>query len=222
MFIRDLARDLKKLKQLGITHIVNCASPFVKDGQETLDSKLFSVHIEHSYYREIGIFESNYLAIPVRDRTDFEISVYFERATRFIDSALNPTETASSTSKVAVPVGFGQPDSHFSRSGKTPSKDSKSPKVIVHCSMGKSRSATIVIAYLLMRAIDPFPSVEEAIRYVNSRRTIAPNDFFLMQLLQLERRLRSSRQKTSDRKSDEHSDETENRKHSADGSDRIF
>ncbi|CAG2107078.1 unnamed protein product [Medioppia subpectinata] len=59
-------------------------------------------------------------------------------------------------------------------------------KVIVHCYMGLSRSATITIAYLMIKKQ---MSAEEAVRTVRRNREIRPNDGFLRQLLALESKL---------------------------------
>ena len=60
-------------------------------------------------------------------------------------------------------------------------------KVLVHCLVGVSRSATCVLAYLMicrkMSAVD-------AIRTVRMRRDIHPNDGFLQQLADLDTDLR--------------------------------
>jgi hypothetical protein len=171
-------RDFNKLKQLRITHIVNCASPVLMDEYEIPERIWSGVNIDASYYRGIGIKEENYMAIPALDRPEFDISQFFEKATRFIDSALNPTDVTAQSDKSAA----------------ASSKSSNTGQVVVHCAAGRSRSAAIVIAYLLMRKYDPFPTLEDAIRFVKCRRDIYPNDGFLEQLIHLERRLQSSRQ----------------------------
>lgn len=56
-------------------------------------------------------------------------------------------------------------------------------KVLVHCMVGLSRSATIVLAYLMIKRA---MRLEEAIRAVRRHREIRPNDGFLRQLMELE------------------------------------
>lgn len=64
-------------------------------------------------------------------------------------------------------------------------------KVLVHCMMGVSRSATCAIAYLM---IVKKMSAVDAIRTVRMRRDIRPNDGFLQQLADLDNELRRERQ----------------------------
>lgn len=60
-------------------------------------------------------------------------------------------------------------------------------KILVHCAVGVSRSATLVLAYLML--YHHFTLVE-AIKKVKDHRGIIPNRGFLRQLLALDRRLR--------------------------------
>ncbi|XP_065582628.1 dual specificity protein phosphatase 3-like [Artemia franciscana] len=69
----------------------------------------------------------------------------------------------------------------------------KGGKILVHCQMGISRSATLVIAFLMIKKQ---LSVEEAIKTVRMKRFIYPNDGFLRQLCQLDERHRSARRRT--------------------------
>uniref|UniRef100_UPI003AAFD7A3 dual specificity phosphatase 29-like n=1 Tax=Centroberyx gerrardi TaxID=166262 RepID=UPI003AAFD7A3 len=69
-------------------------------------------------------------------------------------------------------------------------------KVLVHCVMGRSRSASLVLAYLMM---EQGLTVVDAIEHVRQRRCILPNHGFLKQLRALdialqEQRLRQKRE----------------------------
>ncbi|KAG5855724.1 hypothetical protein ANANG_G00052160 [Anguilla anguilla] len=59
-------------------------------------------------------------------------------------------------------------------------------KVFVHCAMGLSRSATLVLAYLM---IHENMTLVEAIKAVAENRNISPNSGFLEQLRKLDQRL---------------------------------
>lgn len=63
-------------------------------------------------------------------------------------------------------------------------------KVLVHCVMGRSRSATLVLAYLMMKHS---LSVVDAIEQVRQRRCILPNHGFLKQLRALDITLQEER-----------------------------
>ncbi|XP_041466635.1 dual specificity protein phosphatase 3-like [Lytechinus variegatus] len=59
-------------------------------------------------------------------------------------------------------------------------------KVLVHCVAGFSRSATVAIAYLMIRR---GMTAQEATRTVRRKRPIGPNEGFLKQLCQLNTKL---------------------------------
>ena len=62
--------------------------------------------------------------------------------------------------------------------------------VLVHCNQGVSRSATIVIAYLMQKSL--YPTYKQAYEHVKQKRTkIKPNAGFVEQLNRLEQKLQS-------------------------------
>jgi protein-tyrosine phosphatase len=67
------------------------------------------------------------------------------------------------------------------------SKGSNKKKILIHCFMGQSRSAAIVIAYIMqLRRL----TYEQAFTLLQKRRpSIRPNDNFIQQLLKLEKEL---------------------------------
>ncbi|XP_035244366.1 dual specificity phosphatase DUPD1 [Anguilla anguilla] len=67
-------------------------------------------------------------------------------------------------------------------------------KLLVHCVMGRSRSATLFLAYLM---IYHHMTLVEAIEQVKRRRRIIPNWGFLKQLRQLDGQLQEQRQSSS-------------------------
>uniref|UniRef100_A0A7M4FVY2 Dual specificity protein phosphatase n=1 Tax=Crocodylus porosus TaxID=8502 RepID=A0A7M4FVY2_CROPO len=73
----------------------------------------------------------------------------------------------------------------------------KSPrgKVLVHCAMGISRSATLVLAFLM---ICESLSLVDAIQTVREHRAICPNSGFLRQLRELDIRLRREQLERTD------------------------
>ncbi|XP_060070761.1 dual specificity protein phosphatase 3-like [Ylistrum balloti] len=62
-------------------------------------------------------------------------------------------------------------------------------KVMVNCKMGASRSATLVLAYLMIEHHMP---VQDATRLVRSKREICPNDGFMQQLCDLNEQLKKA------------------------------
>lgn len=84
--------------------------------------------------------------------------------------------------------------------GDTTLKLTKQPfpadKLLVHCVMGRSRSATLFLAYLM---ICESMTVVDAIEHVKRRRRIIPNWGFLKQLRELDMQLLQQRDSTEPR-----------------------
>nr|KAF6455731.1 hypothetical protein HJG63_004165 [Rousettus aegyptiacus] len=59
-------------------------------------------------------------------------------------------------------------------------------KILVHCAMGRSRSATLVLAYLM---IHRSMTLVDAIQQVAKNRCVLPNRGFLKQLRELDKQL---------------------------------
>lgn len=66
---------------------------------------------------------------------------------------------------------------------------SSSAKVLVHCVVGVSRSATLVLAYLMLHQQ---LSLRQAVITVRERRWVFPNRGFLHQLCRLDQQLRGA------------------------------
>ncbi|XP_007938780.2 dual specificity phosphatase 29 [Orycteropus afer afer] len=64
-------------------------------------------------------------------------------------------------------------------------------KILVHCAMGRSRSATLVLAYLM---IHRDMTLVDAIQQVAKNRCVLPNRGFLKQLRELDKQLVQQRQ----------------------------
>ncbi len=94
MFLcREMARDRDKLKEMGITHILNAAAPNKKLkfllGMASEKDLLGTVNTGSRYYRGLHI---TYCGLPSSYRRCFDISKYFLPAAKFIDKALrSPT-----------------------------------------------------------------------------------------------------------------------------------
>ncbi|KAG8238854.1 hypothetical protein J437_LFUL018679 [Ladona fulva] len=133
---RQTALDIKTLKNIGITHVLNAS-----EGSETYKG---FVNTGASYYSSAGI---KYKGFPAYDNLSYDLSQHFSDAAEFIDDALK---------------------SHG--------------KVLVHCYMGVSRSATLVLAFLMIKRA---MTAQDAIKIVRSKREINPNSNFLQQLCNL-------------------------------------
>uniref|UniRef100_H0Z883 Dual specificity protein phosphatase 13-like n=2 Tax=Taeniopygia guttata TaxID=59729 RepID=H0Z883_TAEGU len=71
--------------------------------------------------------------------------------------------------------------------------NSSGGKVFVHCAMGVSRSATLVLAFLM---IHENMTLVDALKTVSAHRNICPNSGFLSQLRDLDMKLNEERKRT--------------------------
>ena len=92
-----------------------------------------------------------YHGIPAMDMFTFKLDRYFEEACDFIGKAVGTKKTGELNGKI-----------------------------LVHCKEGVSRSASLVLAYLVR---DQEMTLKEAVRLVRSKREISPNQGFLQQLI---------------------------------------
>lgn len=160
LFSRAVAQNRKTLHKLGITHILNAAH-----------SKQGSIG-DQSFYENSCI----YLGIPAEDSESFDLSQYFKVAVDFIHKVLKNKDGKYLQKKKFYMFPLFLSHSWFCVTGK----------VLVHCIMGVSRSATLVLAYLMMRQR---LSLRDSLRHVTQKRAVYPNQHFLSLLIQLDERL---------------------------------
>ncbi|XP_077438412.1 dual specificity protein phosphatase 13A-like isoform X1 [Vanacampus margaritifer] len=150
----------------------------VAQNKKTL-SKLGITHVlnaAHSKQGSVGDqrFYGNacvYCGIPAEDSNHFDLSQYFKPAADFIHKGLKDHQ-----GKHVLP--------NFCICNLT-SCDFPG-KVLVHCIMGVSRSATLALAYLMLRQR---LSLLDALRHLVLKRAIYPNRNFLMLLHKLNEQL---------------------------------
>lgn len=133
-----LVQDKRALRELGISHIVNC-SQGTGSGETNTDAR---------FYRDVGI---KYHGMKALDLPTYNMMPHFKAASDFIEKALK-----------------------------------KDGRIFIHCYKGVSRSATIVIAYLMMKCNT---DLEDAVKMIRAKRKIHPNDGFIRQLCILSRQL---------------------------------
>jgi dual specificity phosphatase 12 len=123
---------------------------------------------------ELGHIE--HLSIDIDDMEDEDILVHLPRMVRFIDRGLRGEKGNAAEDKANPPNTSGN-------------EQPASGAVFVHCAMGKSRSVSAVIAYLLWKYPRRFQAptsqqaVTKALEWIRRSRPIAgPNDGFMNQL----------------------------------------
>ncbi|KAL5021455.1 hypothetical protein ScPMuIL_000610 [Solemya velum] len=128
---QSLAKNKEQLRDIGITHIVNCAQ----------GTKFNQVNTDANFYKDVRI---DFLGLKAIDIATFNMMQFFKLAADFIDKSL--------------------------KSGG---------KVYVHCVSGISRSATIVLTYLMLKCDK---CLMDSVKIVREKRNIFPNDGFIKQL----------------------------------------
>jgi len=158
------------VQQHNITHILSVIK--------------YALNRDEDAFRDVA-----HLSIDIDDMEDQDILVHLPRMVRFINQALHrnatPGDSTSDekTSESTAPITLSTAAAINTAPGA----------VLVHCAMGKSRSVTAVIAYLLWKhphrfgKADPTTTgqqaVERALQWVRETRPIAePNDGFTRQL----------------------------------------
>lgn len=145
----------------------------------------YSLNQDDDAFRHVG-----HLSIDIDDMDDQDILVHLPKMVRFINRGLHGnavvSETVNPASDKAQPAASTAPST-------TASSPSSPGAVLVHCAMGKSRSVTAVIAYLLWKhphrfgKADPTTTaqqvVAQALQWVRETRPVGePNDGFMRQL----------------------------------------
>jgi atypical dual specificity phosphatase len=132
------------------------------------------------------------LHIPASDDVNTDLLSFMDQTTEFIKEAIG---TSKREQEQLEEMPLSSTIETTDDGSPVPSGDVQENRVLVHCLAGMSRSATIVIAYLL--ATTPM-STEEATEFVRSKRSIIrPNYGFTKQLEQYERRYFASTGKTT-------------------------
>lgn len=132
------------------------------------------------------------LHIPASDHVNTDLLSFMDQTTEFIKEAIGCNKREQGQLGTASLSATAETTEDESPMSSGPAQENR---VLVHCLAGMSRSATIVIAYLL--ATTPM-TAEEATEFVRSkRRIVRPNYGFTKQLEQYEKRYFASTAKTS-------------------------
>ena len=145
----------------------------------------YALNRDDDAFRDIAHF-----SVDIDDMDDQDILVHLPAMVRFIDRGLRGEPGSD---KPAADKTQPTPPIAASQSSPNPPRPASPGAVLVHCAMGKSRSVTAVIAYLLWKhpyrfgKADPTTAaqqvVAQALQWVRETRPVAePNDGFMRQL----------------------------------------
>ncbi|KAK3312705.1 protein-tyrosine phosphatase-like protein [Apodospora peruviana] len=176
-------RRAKLIEDLNITHVLSVIK--------------YMLPADEASFRNIA-----HLSIDIDDMEDEDILQYMPRMVRFIERALYGEGSIAGvptgqSRKQEDPDEISQAEEQLANITLTPAASSTPGRtkgaVLVHCAMGKSRSVTAVIAYLLWKHPHRFgrsdpttpadKAVAQALMWVRQTRPVAePNDGFMQQL----------------------------------------
>lgn len=174
---RVAARDKATLHSLGITHIVNAAH-----GRQ-------HVNTGPRFYRDMPV---DYYGVEADDATDFILSPFFYPIARYIRAALAMGGKSDLSYLSVCDWVWKQCNTTFNHELRVTAKVPVLGRVFVHCLMGVSRSATLVLAFLM---IVEGLTLQEAVAAVRPHRDICPNPGFLQQLRSLDMSLERERRR---------------------------
>lgn len=159
---RFMSHNKLGLWQLGVTHVLNAAH-----------GKLCCKGNADFYGTTV-----KYFGVPANDLPTFDLSPFFYPAAEFIHRALS---SDGKPSRLLWDFALKQNICVF-----TFGLLWLSGKVFVHCAVGVSRSAALVLAYLM---IHHRHSLLSSVHCVQQKRWIFPNRGFLKQLIRLDQKL---------------------------------
>jgi len=149
------------LRHLHVTHVVRVVPGFWRD-------KPAAIELMH---------------VRVLDTSDVKLIAYFSKVCAFIDKARGVNGIGDGTSISGSSGGSGSSSSGSDSSGSDSSRINSEGVVLVHCQMGVSRSAAIVIAYVMhhLRL-----SLKESCVLMKGLHPCRPNSGFMEQLREWE------------------------------------
>ncbi|KAK3689133.1 protein-tyrosine phosphatase-like protein [Podospora appendiculata] len=182
-------RRARLVEEFKITHVLSVIQ--------------YALNPEEETYRT-----TEHMSIDIDDMEDSDILVHLPSMVRFIEKGLygeaalpenrsrasrqTASETTTDDPDAITPADADQTAAHDAPFQPAPSQR-QTGAVLVHCAMGKSRSVTAVVAYLLWKhphrfgRSDPTTTsrraVKQAVNWIRETRAMAePNDGFMRQL----------------------------------------